>query len=119
MRSAAASAVAAGADAIDINMGCPVPKVCRTGAGAALLADPARAVALGRAAAMRGSGLPVTVKLRSGQRPGETRLRARPAARHEAGVAAIAFHPRSAAVTTEACPTTSSRRAWSPRSPRR
>ena len=51
-------------------MGCPVPKVCKTGAGAALLADPDRAVALARAAG-RGSGLPVTVKLRSGMRPGD------------------------------------------------
>src|ERR1700716_1553997 len=69
MASAAERVAAAGADMIDINMGCPVPKVCKTGAGAALLDDPARAVALARAAA-RGSGLPVTVKLRSGQRPG-------------------------------------------------
>ncbi len=50
MRSAAAEAVAAGADALDLNMGCPVPKVCKTGAGAALLADPANAVAVARAA---------------------------------------------------------------------
>src|SRR5580698_5719533 len=69
MRAAAESVAAAGADIIDINMGCPVPKVCRTGAGAALLADPARAVARARAAAA-GSGLPVTVKLRSGWRAG-------------------------------------------------
>ena len=50
MRFAAAAAVAAGADAIDLNMGCPVPKVCKTGAGAALLADPKLAVAVARAA---------------------------------------------------------------------
>src|ERR1700759_4073880 len=70
--SAAEQVAAAGADLIDINMGCPVPKVCKTGAGAALLEDPGRAVALARAAG-RGSGLPVTVKLRSGQRPGDLR----------------------------------------------
>jgi tRNA-dihydrouridine synthase B len=133
MRSAAAAVVAAGADAIDLNMGCPVPKVCKTGAGAALLADPARAVAVARAAvegaaeacgaragapgvqdgvgaeggegmqggegAGGGVGVPVTVKLRSGQRPGDTSgfdLAHRLVA--DAGVAAIAFHPRSAAV---------------------
>src|SRR5271169_3233385 len=70
MASAAERVAAAGADLIDINMGCPVPKVCKTGAGAALLEEPARAVAVARAA-REGSGLPVTVKLRSGQRPGE------------------------------------------------
>ena len=50
MRRAAAMAAAAGADLIDLNMGCPVRKVCKTGAGAALLADPDRAVAIARAA---------------------------------------------------------------------
>jgi nifR3 family TIM-barrel protein len=98
MRSAAATVAERGADLIDLNMGCPVPKVCKTGAGAALIKDPDTAVAVARAA-REGSGLPVTVKLRSGQRPGETdgydlahRLV------HEAGVSAIGFHPRSAAV---------------------
>src|SRR5215212_10496344 len=66
MRSAARTVAVAGADLIDLNMGCPVPKVCRTGAGAALLADPDRAVDLA-VAAREGSGLPVTVKLRSGR----------------------------------------------------
>src|SRR4051812_49882000 len=71
MRSAAATVAEAGADLIDLNMGCPVPKVCKTGAGAALLKDHDTAVAVAPAA-RRGSGLPVTGKLRSGQRPGGT-----------------------------------------------
>jgi nifR3 family TIM-barrel protein len=98
MRSAAAHVAAAGADLIDLNMGCPVPKVCKTGAGAALLAEPDRAVAVARAA-REGSGLPVTVKLRSGLHPGD-RSGVELARRlvEDAGVAAIAFHPRSASV---------------------
>src|ERR671927_462100 len=47
-----------------------VPKVCKTGAGAALLKDPDTAIAVA-AAAREGSGLPVTVKLRSGQKKGD------------------------------------------------
>jgi tRNA-dihydrouridine synthase B len=96
MASAAERVAAAGADLIDLNMGCPVPKVCKTGAGAALLRDPRRAVALVDAAA-RGSGLPVTVKLRSAERPGETsgvELAYRLA---DAGVVSgISIHPRHA-----------------------
>src|ERR671917_953285 len=97
MREAAGIVAEAGADLIDINMGCPVRKVCKTGAGASLLADPEKAVALARAA-REGSGLPVTVKLRSGQRPGERsgfELAKRLA--EEPGVAGIGFHPRHAA----------------------
>jgi tRNA-dihydrouridine synthase B len=85
-------------------MGCPVPKICKTGAGAALIKDPDTAVAVARAA-REGSGLPVTVKLRSGQRPGETDGYA---LAHrlvdEAGVSAIGFHPRSAAVHHKGTP---------------
>ncbi|MGH2925465.1 MAG: tRNA dihydrouridine synthase [Solirubrobacterales bacterium] len=98
MRSAARVAADAGADLIDINMGCPVRKVVRAGAGAALIADPELAVRVA-AAAIEGSGRPVTVKLRSGMGPGDTSgldLAERLVSR--AGVAAIAFHPRSAAV---------------------
>jgi nifR3 family TIM-barrel protein len=104
MRVAAKVVAGAGADAIDLNMGCPVPKVCKTGAGAALLDDPDVAVAVARAA-REGSGLPVTVKLRSGRRPGEESgfaLAHRLVS--EAGVAAIAFHPRSAAVHHKGVP---------------
>jgi nifR3 family TIM-barrel protein len=96
MASAAETVAAAGADLIDINMGCPVPKVCKTGAGAALLSDPARAVALARAAA-RGSGLPVTVKLRSGQRPGDrSGVEVARALAEDGAVAGLCIHPRHA-----------------------
>src|SRR6185503_4538551 len=104
MRSAAATVAERGADLIDLNMGCPVPKVCKTGAGAALIKDPDTAVAVARAA-REGSGLPVTVKLRSGQRPGETdgyALAHRLVG--EAGVSAIGFHPRSSAVHHKGVP---------------
>jgi tRNA-dihydrouridine synthase B len=96
MREAAWTVAEAGADVIDLNLGCPVPKVCKTGAGAALLRDPKRAAALARAAA--GPGLPVTAKLRSGIEPGDRSgfdLALRLAA--EGAVAAVGFHPRSAA----------------------
>jgi tRNA-dihydrouridine synthase B len=96
MRSGAAIAAEAGADLIDINMGCPVRKVRKTGAGVELLRDQDLALALARAAA-EGSGLPVTVKLRSGIEAGERSgfdLAVRLV--EEAGVAAIAFHPRAA-----------------------
>jgi tRNA-dihydrouridine synthase B len=96
MASAAERVAAAGADLIDINMGCPVPKVCKTGAGAALLEEPARAVAVARAAAL-GSGLPVTVKLRSGVRPGDVSgLEVARRLVFDGGVAGISIHPRHA-----------------------
>jgi tRNA-dihydrouridine synthase B len=109
MRTAAAHVAGLGVDAIDINMGCPVPKVRKTGAGAALLGDPDRAVAVARAAVEAAIGefgpLPVTVKLRSGLRAGDSsgfELAHRLV--EEAGVAAIAFHPRSAAVHHKGTP---------------
>jgi tRNA-dihydrouridine synthase B len=104
MRDAARVVAAAGADMIDLNMGCPVPKVMKNGAGAALIKDPDTAVEVAHAA-REGSGLPVTVKLRSGTKPGEVdgvglahRLV------EEAGVVGITFHPRSAAVRHKGVP---------------
>ncbi len=104
MRSAAAVAAEAGADLIDINMGCPVRKVRKTGAGAELLREPELALALARGA-VQGSGLPVTVKLRSGIEVGDRsgfELAVRLA--EEAGVAAIGFHPRAATVGHKGSP---------------
>jgi len=105
MRGAAAVVAEAGADLIDLNMGCPVKKVRKTGAGAELLADPNLAVAVARAAVEGAGGRPVTVKLRSGLRAGDDRgvaLGVRLV--EEAGVAAIAFHPRSAQVQHKGAP---------------
>jgi nifR3 family TIM-barrel protein len=104
MRSAAEIVAEAGADLIDINMGCPVKKVCKTGAGAALLSEQDLAVRLA-IAAREGGGRPVTVKVRSGLRPGGREgvdLALRLA--DEAGVAAIGFHPRSAATQHKGVP---------------
>ncbi len=98
MRVAAEIAAGAGPEMLDLNMGCPVPKVVKTGAGAALVRDPDRALAVARAA-IEGSSLPVTVKLRSGLDPGDRSgvdLARRLVA--EAGVAAITLHPRPASL---------------------
>ena len=97
MRSAAAHVASLGADLIDLNMGCPVPKVMKTGAGAALPRDPDQAVAVARAA-HEGSGLPVTVKLRADGVEAARRLVA------DAGVAGITFHPRSIKVRHKGTP---------------
>lgn len=96
MREAAAMVAETDAKLVDLNMGCPVRKVCRTGAGAALLTDADLAVEVARAAG-EGSGLPVTVKLRPGIKPGERsgiEVAERLAA--EGVVAGIGFHPRHA-----------------------
>jgi nifR3 family TIM-barrel protein len=104
MRDAAVMLQERGISSIDINMGCPVRKVRKTGAGAELLRDPELALALARGA-VEGSGLPVTVKLRSGVEVGDRsgfELAVRLA--EETGVAAIGFHPRAATVGHKGSP---------------
>lgn len=98
MAEAARACVAAGADLIDLNMACPVRKVMKTGAGAALLGEPElaeRIVAAVVAALPR--GVPVTVKLRAGLRPGDEAGRRLAPRLVAAGAAAITLHPRTAA----------------------
>ncbi len=92
MAAAAAVAEAASADIIDINMGCPVRKVIKTGAGVALMADENLAAAI-VAAVAAAVAVPVTAKIRSGARSRVTApsLAPRLAA---AGAAAITIHPR-------------------------
>jgi tRNA-dihydrouridine synthase B len=85
-------------DLIDLNMGCPVRKVVKTGAGSALIDRPEAAAELARAVVEVGEecGVPVTAKIRSGRTA--TCLTAVELARRleEAGVAAVAVHPRTA-----------------------
>ncbi len=95
MADAAQIAAAAGADIVDINFGCAVKKIVKTGAGVALMRTPERAAALLRAvrAAIR---IPLTIKIRSGwERGGEQAFNLVRIA-EECGVDALAVHPRSA-----------------------
>lgn len=85
-----------GAEVVDLNMGCPVPKVTRGGGGAALMADPARAAAM-VAAVAKATGLPVTVKIRSGWDASSINAPAFAAALEQAGAAAVAVHARTRA----------------------
>lgn len=81
-------------DLIDINMGCPVKKVCRKGAGAALLGTPRRAEAI-VAAARSATARPLTVKIRSGW--SEEHINCAEIARiaEGAGADAVIIHPRT------------------------
>src|SRR3954468_4593066 len=69
MAEAARMVEAAGADLVDVNFGCPVRKVTKTGAGATLLDDPARACAIVESIASA-VDVPVSVKMRRGLRDG-------------------------------------------------
>jgi tRNA-dihydrouridine synthase B len=95
MADAARMVEAAGADVVDMNFGCPVKKVTKTGAGASLLDDPDHACRLVEAVAEAVS-LPVSVKLRRGVENGSrTCLEVGPRL-VEAGAASLTLHPRSA-----------------------
>src|SRR5215211_2513340 len=85
----------AGADLVDINFGCPVKKVTKTGAGATLLEDPARATAIVTAVADAVS-VPVTVKMRRGLENGSRTCLELGPRLVEAGAASLTLHPRSA-----------------------
>jgi tRNA-dihydrouridine synthase B len=86
---------AAGADLVDVNFGCPVRKVTKTGAGATLLDDPDRACRIVEAMTEAVS-IPVTVKMRRGLEDGSrTCLEVGPRL-VEAGAASLTLHPRSA-----------------------
>ena len=85
-----------GAQIIDINMGCPVKKVTKNGAGSALLCDVPRAAEMVRAIA-KATGLPVTAKIRSGWDANNKNYLEMAASLEEAGCAALAVHARTRA----------------------
>jgi nifR3 family TIM-barrel protein len=84
-----------GADLLDINMGCPAPKVTRHNAGAAMLKDPAAALRLAEAV-IRAVHVPVTVKIRLGWDDGSIVAPALAADLERAGAAGITIHGRTA-----------------------
>ncbi|MDR2029454.1 MAG: tRNA dihydrouridine synthase DusB [Treponema sp.] len=88
-------------DAVDINCGCPVPKVVKTGAGSALMRNPGllgRVVeAVVRASKESLGGAPVTVKLRSGWDAESINYRECARIAVEAGAALVGLHPRTRA----------------------
>ena len=84
-----------GADIIDLNMGCPVPKVVRQGAGAALLRD-AETVAMLVDAVRQVVSIPVTVKTRSGWSQSKINVLEVARVAEDAGADAITIHPRTA-----------------------
>ena len=95
MAEAARMVEAAGADLVDINFGCPVRKVTKTGAGATLLDDPERA---GRivAAVAEAVDIPVSVKMRRGLENGSRRCLEVGPQLIDAGARTLTLHPRSA-----------------------
>ena len=95
MAEAARMVAAAGADVVDMNFGCPVRKVTKTGAGAHLLDDPELACRITEAVASA-VPVPVTVKMRRGVEDGSRACLELGPRLVEAGAAALALHPRSA-----------------------
>ena len=95
MAEAARMVESVGADMLDINFGCSVKKVLKTGSGSALMKDPDKAAAI-ITAVRKAVKIPVTIKIRSGwNKSGEDALKIAEIAQ-ESGVDAITVHPRMA-----------------------
>lgn len=94
VRDAAQLVEASGAVAVDINMGCPVEKVVRNGAGAAMLRDPVQTGKFVRTVT-HGVKIPVTVKTRLGWKEGQLHAVQLAPILEDAGVAALTIHGRT------------------------
>ena len=96
MAEAARRNVAAGAQVIDINMGCPAKKVCSKDAGSALLRDEANVAAI-LAATVAAVDVPVTLKIRTGWAPDQRNAVSIARIAEDSGICALAVHGRTRA----------------------
>ena len=94
-RAAALAGEYSGADIIDVNMGCPVPKICNNGDGSGLARDPEKAAQVAAAVVRGAGGKPVTVKIRLGWDKGHINCVELAKRLEGAGVAAITVHGRT------------------------
>ena len=94
-QAAGIAAEVSGADIIDINMGCPVPKVANSGDGSGLMKNPDLAVKVAEAVLRGAGGKPVTVKFRLGWDKGSINCVEFAQAMEQAGVSAVAVHGRT------------------------
>jgi nifR3 family TIM-barrel protein len=85
-----------GADIVDVNMGCPVPKIAKHNAGCSLMREPAHAASV-IAAMSKAVKIPVTVKMRAGWNDDERNAPTLARMVEDAGAAAVAVHGRTAA----------------------
>jgi len=85
-----------GADIVDVNMGCPVPKIARHNAGCSLMREPSHAASVIRSMTSAVK-IPVTVKMRAGWNDAERNAPALARMVEDAGAAAVAVHGRTAA----------------------
>lgn len=85
-----------GADIVDVNMGCPVPKIAKHNAGCSLMREPEHAQAV-IASMVNAVGIPVTVKMRAGWDDREINAPELAQRMEDAGAAAVAVHGRTAA----------------------
>src|SRR5258708_8807779 len=85
-----------GADIVDVNMGCPVPKIAKHNAGCSLMREPAHAAEV-VAAMTKAVTIPVTVKMRAGWNDEERNALRLARMLEDAGAAAVTVHGRTAA----------------------
>ncbi|RPJ85370.1 MAG: tRNA dihydrouridine synthase DusB [Acidobacteria bacterium] len=96
MAEAARVVESTGADVVDVNMGCPVPKISKHQAGCSLMREPAQAAAI-VSAMTRAVTIPVTVKMRAGWNEDEVNAPELARRLEDAGASAITVHGRTAA----------------------